>query len=112
MATYWNPAGLATLQTFSAEGMYTNWMSADIHYQYLILAGYPPLGEERPVLLWQGEPVVFGISWVSVVVPDIPWIEESGETGVFTAWSNLFSLSLGLSLPKYPNLSLGANLKI
>jgi hypothetical protein len=112
MATYWNPAGLATLQTFSAEGMYTNWMSADIHYQYLILASYPPLGEERPALLWQGEPVVFGISWVSVVVPNIPWIEESGETGVFTAWSNLFSLSLGLSLPRYPNLSLGANLKI
>ena len=112
MAAYWNPAGLATLSTFSAEGMYTNWMSADIPYQYLILAGYPPLREGRPTLLWQGEPVVFGLGWVSVVVPDIPWIEESGETGVFTALSNLFLLSFGLSLPTPSGLSLGASLKI
>jgi len=112
MAAYWNPAGLATLPTFSAEGMYTNWMSAGIPYQYLILAGYPPLREGRPALLWQGEPVVFGLGLVSVVVPDIPWIEESGETGVFTALSNLFLLSFGLSLPNPSGLSLGASLKI
>jgi len=112
MAAYWNPAGLANLSTFSAEGMYTNWMSADIHYQYLILAGYPPLRGGRPALLWQGEPVVFGLGWVSVVVPDIPWIEESGETGVFTAWSSLFLVSFGLSFPNFSDLSLGASLKI
>ena len=112
VAAYWNPAGLTTLPTFSVEGMYTNWMSADIHYQYLILAGYPPLREGRPALLWQGEPVVFGLGWVSVVVPDIPWIEESGETGVFTALSNLFLLSFGLSLPNTSDFSLGASLKI
>lgn len=110
-AMYWNPAGLANLEKFAAEGMYTNWMSADVHYQYLLLAGWPPIGEERPVLRFQGQPVVLGLGWVSVVVPNIPWVEND-QYGTFTAWSNLFLASLSLASPKFPNLYLGANFKV
>jgi len=69
---YWNPAGLACLQGFQAEGMYTDWLGAGIDLQYISLAGYPSIGEKRPTLSLEGRPVKFAASWVSVRVADIP----------------------------------------
>ncbi|MCX7844950.1 MAG: hypothetical protein N2507_06475 [Candidatus Bipolaricaulota bacterium] len=109
-AGYWNPAGLARLARFAVEGMYTNWLGAGIHYQHVGLAGYPPLGEVRPQLTLRGIPLTFALNWLSVMVPDIPWIEEGGEAGTFTAWSHLFFLSVGGPLSEA--LALGATLKV
>lgn len=111
-ATYWNPAGLADFAKFAVEGMYTNWMSAGIHYQYLMLAGYPLLGEERPKFSLGETTLVFGLGWVSVVIPDIPYVDEEGNTGAFTASSHLVLASLGLFSSKWPGLSLGLTLKL
>jgi len=111
-AGYWNPAGLANLSLFSMEGMYTNWLSAGIHYQHVGLAGYPPLGEHRPQLRLGEVPITFALNWLSVTVPDIPWIEEGGEFSTFTAWSNLFILSAGWPLREEPKLQMGVSLKI
>lgn len=109
-AGYWNPAGLAYLQGFSAEGMYTNWLGVGIHYQHLGVAGYPPLGEERPQLRLAKTPITFSLNWLWVAVPDIPWVEEGGEAGTFTAWSHLVLLSAGWPLSE--DLALGATLKV
>lgn len=109
-AGYWNPAGLARLQSFAAEGMYTNWLGAGIHYQHLGLGGYPPLGETRPTLRIGEIPLTFALNWLSVMVPNIPWIEEGGEAGTFTAWSHLFLLSAGFSFLE--ELAFGATLKV
>lgn len=111
-ALYWNPAGLASLGDFVAEGMYTNWMGAGIHFQYLLLAGYPPLGATRPTLLLGETPVQFGLGWVSVVIPDIPYVDELGNTGTFSAVSHLVLGGLGLAVPRWPGLSLGLVVKL
>lgn len=111
-AAYWNPAGLADLQAFVVEGMYTNWMGAGIHYQYIVAAGYPPLGETRPVLRLGDTPLGFGLGWISVVIPDIPYVDEEGRTGVFSASSHLMLGAVGLALPRWPGLSLGVAVKL
>lgn len=112
LAAYWNPAALSNLEIFTVEGMYTNWMSADIHYQYLMLAGYPPVGEERPRLFLGETPLVFGLGWISVVIPDIPYVDEEGNTGTFSASSHLVLVALGMPLTRWPGLSLGTAIKV
>lgn len=109
-AGYWNPAGLAFLSNFAVEGMYTNWLGAGIHYQHVGVAGSPPSGEGWPTLRIDGTSLTFALNWLSVVVPDIPWVEEGGEAGFFTAWSHLFLLSAGW--PLADGLALGATVKI
>jgi len=109
---YWNPAGLAQLGDFQAEGMYTDWLGAGIDLQYLTLAGYPPIGEERPALSLEGRPVQFGLSWLSVHVRDIPWWEEEGGYGTFDTWSYLIIASLGWQLEQSPSVSIGLNVKL
>lgn len=107
---YWNPAGLTLLQNLAVEGMYTNWLGAGIHYQHLGLAGYPPMGETRPILRLGETALTFALNRLSVMVPDIPWIEEGGAAGTFTAWSHLFLLSVGWPLSE--TLALGLTLKV
>jgi len=109
-AAYWNPAGLAELTSFQAEAMYTDWLRAGVFLQYVGVAGYIPLGEERPTLRIGQYPLTFGLNWFSVSIPDIPWVEETGEVGTFTAWSHLFLFSA--ALPLREGLSLGANAKV
>lgn len=111
-SAYWNPAGLAELSAFFAEGMYTNWMGADVHYQYLLVAGYPPLGEERPQPFLGQTPVNFGLGWISVVIPDIPYVDEEGNTGLFSASSHLILAAMGLPVLRWPGLSMGTAVKI
>lgn len=111
-ALYWNPAGLADLKEFVAEGMYTNWLGAGIHYQYLLAAGYPPLGDPRPALRLGPTDLIFGLGWIFVVIPDIPYVDEEGRTGVFSASSHLVLGGVGLSLPRWPGLTLGATAKL
>lgn len=112
IAGYWNPAGLIGLADFQAEGMYTDWLGAGIDLQYISLAGYPPLGEERPTLELEGRPLVFGLSWLSVHVADIPWWEEEGGYGTFDAWSHLMISSVAWQLEQSPSISIGFNVKL
>ena len=112
IAGYWNPAGLIGLADFQAEGMYTDWLGAGIDLQYISLAGYPPLGEERPTLELEGRPLVFGLSWLSVHVADIPWWEEEGGYGTFDAWSHLMIASVSWQLEQSPSISIGFNVKL
>lgn len=107
---YWNPAGLAYLQGFQAEGMYTDWLGAGIDIQYISLAGYPPIGEKRPTILLKGRPVKFAATWVSVRVADIPWWEEGGY-GTFDAWSHLVIGTCAWELSQNPSVSIGANVE-
>ncbi len=109
-AGYWNPAGLSGLVDFQTEGMYTNWLGADIHFRSLGLAGSPPLGDPRPALVIRGVPATLALNWLMVRVADIPWVEEDGAAGVFDAWSHLVSLSL--AFPLSSELSLGVSAKI
>jgi len=109
-AAYWNPAGLAELTSFQAEAMYTDWLRAGVFLQYVGVAGYIPLGEERPTLRIGQYPLTFGLNWFSVSIPDIPWVEETGEVGTFTAWSHLFLFST--ALPLREDLSFGTNVKV
>lgn len=85
-----------------------NWLGAGIHYQHLELAGYPPLGETRPVLRI-GE-ILLTLNWLAVMISDISWIEPGGATGTFTAWSHLLLFSVGLPWGKRG--ALGATLKV
>ncbi|MEN3009748.1 MAG: hypothetical protein ABDI20_01980 [Candidatus Bipolaricaulaceae bacterium] len=110
-AAYWNPAGLADWEAFAVEGMYTNWMGADVHYQYLLLAGMPPLGPERPRPVFLGVPLTLGLGWISVVVPNIPYVDEAGNRGTFSASSHLVLAALGFPSPRWPGLALGTALK-
>lgn len=112
VAGYWNPAGLSTLADFQLEGMYTNWLGADIHYQYISVAGYPPLGKKRSMLRLGDYPVTFGLTWLSVNVAGIPWWEEEGSYGTFDAWSHLVILSMALPLTQTPSLAIGGNVKL
>lgn len=111
-AGYWNPAGLAAVPDFQVEGMYTNWLGAGIHLQHIGVAGYPPIGEERPRLRLGEASFTFALNWLSVQVPDIPWLEEDGTYGTFTAWSHLVLLSVAWSIPQAPALSLGISGKL
>ncbi len=112
-AGYWNPAGLAAILDFQSEGMYTNWLGADIHYQYISLAGYPPLAEERPALQLDDKRILFGLTWLSVRVAGIPWWEEeTGAVGTFDAWSHLVLVSVAIPLAQTPSLAIGANVKL
>ncbi|MEN3009556.1 MAG: PorV/PorQ family protein [Candidatus Bipolaricaulaceae bacterium] len=108
-AAYWNPAGLAFVETFQVEGMYTNWLGVGVHLQYLGLAGYPPLGEARPTLRLAERPLVWAFNWLSTLVPDIPWSED-GVMGTFDARSHLFILSAALQLDE--KTGVGVNVKV
>jgi hypothetical protein len=109
-AAYWNPAGLGEMVSFQVEAMYTDWLRAGVFLQYVGAAGYPPLGEKRPALYIGEFPLSLGLNWLSVSIPDIPWVEETGEVGTFTAWSHLFLFSGALAFRE--NLFLGANVKV
>jgi len=109
---YWNPAGLATISGFQMEGMYTNWLQADIHYQYISLGGYPPIGDQRPTFHLGEYPVTLGLSWLSVGVMGIPWWDEQGNYGTFDAWSHLFVLSAAFQIVQMESLSVGGSLKV
>ncbi len=111
-SAYWNPAGLAELSGFFAEGMYTNWMGLDIHYQYLMFAGYPPVGEERPRLYLGSTPLSFGLGWISVIIPNIPYVDEEGNFGMFSASSHVILAAMGLPSPRWPGLSVGVTAKV
>ena len=110
-AGYWNPAGLGYVEDFQIEGMYTDWLGAGIDFQYVSIAGYPPIGEERPRLALGDHLVTFGLTWVSTHVGDIPWWEEDGGYGTFDAWSHLVIFSVGWQLKQTPSLSIGFNIK-
>ena len=112
VAGYWNPAGLSTLTDFQLEGMYTNWLGADIHYQYISAAGYPPLGEKSPLIQLGQSPVTFGLTWISVNVAGIPWWEDEGSYGTFDALSHLVILSMALPLAQTPSFVIGGNIKL
>lgn len=112
VAGYWNPAGLATLSEFQVEGMYTNWLGADIHYQYISIGGFPMIGEQRPTLHLGDHPVTFGLTWLSVGVTGIPWWDEEGGYGTFDAWSHLMILSVAVPVSQTPFLAIGGSLKL
>lgn len=111
-AGYWNPAGYARLTDFQVEGMYTNWLGADIHYQYLSVGGQIPWGEDRLVLHLGDRPLTFGLSWLSVQVTDIPWWEEDGTFGTFDAWSHLVFLSVAWPVSLDGAMLAGVNVKV
>jgi len=111
-AAYWNPAGLANLVGFQVEGMYTDWLGVGIELQYLSVAGVPPIGKKRPKLELEGHPLIFGLSWMSVHVADIPWWEEEGSYGTFDTWSHLVIASAAWQLEQTPFVSLGFNVKL
>lgn len=109
-AGYWNPACLSGLVGFQAEGMYTNWLGADIQFQHLGAAGYPPLGDPRPSFTLHSLPLTFALNWISVRVANIPWMEEDGAMGTFDAWSHAVLVSVGITLS--PSLALGLSAKV
>lgn len=108
-AAYWNPAGLAFLETFQVEGMYTNWYGVGVHFQYLGLAGHPPLREPRLALYLADSPLAFALNWLATYIPDIPWSEDR-VMSTFDAWSHLFVLS-GALRPR-EGTGVGVNLKV
>lgn len=107
---YWNPAGLARMADLEVEGMYTNWLSADIHFQYVTVAGVPPLGEERLQLRLGEQYLVFGATWMSVRIADIPWAEDD-VVGMFDAWSHQAMISLAFPISERRGLDGGLNVK-
>ena len=111
-AGYWNPAGLSGLDAFDVEGMYTNWLGADIHFQYVCAGGRLPIGEQRPTLRLGEHPITFGLTWLSVNIADIPYWDEQGGHGTFDAWSHLVLTSMSLELSQPPGLTIGGSLKV
>ncbi len=111
VAGYWNPAGLARMPNLEIEGMYTNWLGADIHFQYITVGGVPPAGEERLRVRLGEQYLVFGVTWMSVQIADIPWSEDD-VVGVFDAWSHQGLVSLAFPISAAQGLDGGLNVKL
>ena len=106
-AVYWNPAGLADMDVFQAEGTYLDVFAAGIHVQYVGAAGYPLLRGERPAVRLGGHRLVVGANWLSVRVADIPLWEEDGTQGLFDVWSHTVLLAVAWRLSDVPYVALG-----
>lgn len=110
MAGYWNPAGLAMMTDLQVEGMYANWLGADIHFQYVSAAGHPQIGEDRLSLRLGEQRLTLGVTWMSVRIADIPWSEDD-VVGTFDAWSHQVMLSLGFQVSEANGVNAGLSVK-
>jgi hypothetical protein len=94
-AGYWNPAGLAQLEGFSASTMIAANMSLDRKYNYAAIGYKFDFG-------------ALGFSWLNSGVTDIPH-EGTGQEGTFDSNDHVFLFSYGNQMEKF---FVGFNFKV